>query len=67
MGIWVQSIEILEGGQIVARMKGIDQNIDEGIAEKTIIFTPVINEDALEWDCFSGTIPYKFRPSECRK
>jgi type IV pilus assembly protein PilA len=33
---------------------------------KNIILTPVIGEGSIMWSCTGGSLPSKYRPSECR-
>ena len=56
------SILIQEGGVIILTFRGKSR----ALADKTVIFTPVIDNDTLNWDCRGGTLDRKYRTRECR-
>ena len=56
------AVRVEEGGVIVMTFTG--QSV--ALENQTIVFTPVIQNDTLYWDCSGGTLKAKFRPPECR-
>ena len=63
-GSYVQDATIDNSGRIIITMK---PDTPKEIANKTIIFTPYINNGDITWDCFEGDIPSKYRPVVCIK
>ncbi len=56
------SILVQEGGEIVLTFQGKSY----ALANKTVIFTPLIENNTLSWDCRGGTLDRKYRSHECR-
>lgn len=57
-----QSFAVQEGGVIVMTFGGTTR----ALADKTLIFTPVIEDNTLYWDCSGGTLGRRYRNPECR-
>jgi TM2 domain-containing membrane protein YozV/Tfp pilus assembly major pilin PilA len=53
---------VQEGG-VVVMTYGSRSHV---LAEKTLIFTPVIENNTIYWDCSGGTLEPKYRSAECR-
>ena len=56
------SILVQEGGVIILTFWSKSFTL----AGKTVIFTPVIENNTLSWDCRGGTLTRKYRSRECR-
>jgi type IV pilus assembly protein PilA len=56
------SLLIQEGGVIILKFGGESY----ALVDKTVIFTPVVENDTLNWDCRGGTLERKYRSRECR-
>ena len=56
------SILVQEGGVIILTFWSKSFTL----AGKTVIFTPVIENNTLSWDCRGGTLTHKYRSRECR-
>ncbi len=62
----VESINIIEGGQVVITYNNPDGVFDES-EPPTIIFSRSYEPNvSAEWDCTLGSIPNKFRSAKCR-
>jgi TM2 domain-containing membrane protein YozV/Tfp pilus assembly major pilin PilA len=55
-------IAVQEGGAIVLTFTGKARVLQD----KTVIFTPVIENNTLTWDCREGSLPPRYRTAECR-
>lgn len=55
-------VAVQEGGMIVLTFTGTAR----ALRDKTVIFTPVIENQTLTWDCREGTLPARYRTAECR-
>jgi len=55
-------VAVQEGGVIVLTFTGKAR----ALQDKTVIFTPVVENDTLTWDCRGGTVSGRFRTAECR-
>ncbi|MCP4230412.1 MAG: pilus assembly protein [bacterium] len=40
---------------------------DGGLDSKTIVFIPYLADGNIAWDCTSGTLEVKYRPTSCRE
>ena len=56
------SILVQEGGEIVLTFRGKSN----ALADKTVIFTLLVENNTLSWDCRGGTLDRKYRSRECR-
>lgn len=56
------ALVVQEGGVIVLTFG----SKSPGLADKTLIFTPVVENNTLYWDCREGTLDPKYRTAECR-
>ena len=55
-------VSVEEGGVVVMTFTGDSVALEN----QTMVFTPVIENNTLYWDCSGGTLKPKFRPPECR-
>ncbi len=58
----IYRVDVQEGGAIVLTFTGSARVLHD----KTVIFTPVIENNTLTWDCREGSLPPRFRTAECR-
>ena len=65
-GNHVASITVSEGGVITTLYKENENFRELGIGNYTVIIKPLPNETGISWDCTLGTMPDKYRPSNCR-
>lgn len=56
-----QSFTIGDGGVIVMTLTDPVQ-----LRDQTVVFSPVIENNTLRWDCRGGTLKSLYRPPECR-
>lgn len=56
------AFSVQEGGVIVMAF-GSNSGV---LADKTLIFTPAIENGTINWDCSGGTLERKYRSIECR-
>lgn len=62
---YVASVTISESGIIIVSSNNTkDLPIDA--QNKTVILSPTINNNSLNWNCVAGTIPHKYLTSSCR-
>lgn len=65
-GQYVASVAIdsTGNGVITATMK--NQNVANGLANATLLLSPITRAGAIEWRCKAGTMDATFLPSACR-
>ena len=61
----INSVEIIDGGQIVVLFGG-EGGRPPDMSGRNIILKPEIKAGTVLWDCREGTMPKKYRPSSCR-
>jgi type IV pilus assembly protein PilA len=63
-GKYTTSVGVTANTGVITATYGKDAN--QAIQGDTIVFTPTFRGGSYEWDCETGTVEAKFRPSACR-
>ncbi|MFT7561467.1 MAG: Tfp pilus assembly protein PilE/TM2 domain-containing membrane protein YozV [Flavobacteriales bacterium] len=61
-GETLKSIDIIEGGKIVGTFFKITPNGNE----YTLVYTPILANGSVSWECKEGTLPNRLRLKKCR-
>jgi len=59
----VESVMVSTGGSVVVTYRPFSSNQEA----YNIIFTPSVGGGEIEWSCLQGTMPEKYRPSDCKE
>ncbi len=62
---YVQNLTVDEGGKVTVTFTN-DDVLSSDARGRTIVFTPESVENEVKWYCTGGTMPYRYRPANCR-